>query len=61
MEWTRTDNVIFSGRDVRSGGQNMWFAELAYAEGTYFVYVELGRGNNTEIYVATIEEPLLSE
>ncbi|MEM7111218.1 MAG: hypothetical protein AAF614_02210 [Chloroflexota bacterium] len=61
MEWTRTDDVIFTGRDVRSGGQNMWFAELAYAEGTYFAYVELGRGNNTEIYVATIEEPLLNK
>ena len=58
VEWVRTDAPIFFPRDVRSGAGNIWFAELAYADGVYYIYVELGRSGNTEIYVATIDSPL---
>ena len=60
VEWTRSDSKLFDSRDVRAGSSNMWFSELAYAQGTYFVYVELQQGGNTDIYVATMEEPLLN-
>ncbi|MDJ0752010.1 MAG: hypothetical protein QNJ45_00715 [Ardenticatenaceae bacterium] len=61
VNWIRSDTPVFNARDVRTGGQNIWFAELVYANEIYFLYVELGRGNNTEIYAATFSEPLLTE
>ncbi|WP_420627888.1 hypothetical protein [Candidatus Leptofilum sp.] len=61
LEWARSSKAIFSPTEVNPSGNDIWYAELAYAQGTYFVYVELGRGNNTEVFVATLEEPLLNE
>ena len=58
IAWIRTDAPIFLPRDVRTGAGNIWFAELAFADGVFYVYVELGRSGNTEIYVATINAPL---
>ncbi|WP_420642809.1 hypothetical protein [Candidatus Leptofilum sp.] len=61
QEWMRSDAPIFLPTQVNPRGNDIWYAEIAYAQGTYFVYVELGRGNNTEVFVATLAEPLLSE
>lgn len=61
INWVRSDAPVFDARDVRTGGQNIWFAELVYANGSYFLYVELGRGSNTEVYAATFSEPLISD
>lgn len=61
VDWTRTDAEIFAPSDFRSSAPNIWFSELVYTQGTYFVYVELQLGGNTEIYVATVDEPLLTD
>jgi predicted GH43/DUF377 family glycosyl hydrolase len=34
----------------------IWFTELAYHEGTYYLFLEVGNGSATRIYVATMEE-----
>lgn len=59
-EWIRSEDVIFEPRDVRSGGQNIWFTELEYALDTYYIYLELGTGSETEIYVATFDKSIFS-
>lgn len=61
LNWLRSDTPIFLPEDVHPSANDIWYAELAYALDSYFVYVELGRGSNTEVYVATLTEPLVSE
>lgn len=40
-----------------NGGRAIWFTELLYYEGTQFLFLEIGTGGETEIYLATREEP----
>ncbi len=61
IEWTRSSSPLFKPSEVRSGGNNIWFSGLVYAQDSYFVYVEVGKGNNTDIFVTTLAEPLIDE
>lgn len=58
--WTRSQTSIFAARDANERGRNIWFTELTYADGTYFIQFELGTSNMTEIYIATFEGAILS-
>ena len=59
--WIRTDDAIFDARDFSTSAGMIWFTELVYANGTYFVYAELGKNNETEVYAATYRGLLLDE
>lgn len=59
--WVRTADAIFDARDFASNANMIWFTELVYANDTYFVYVELGKSNETEVYVATYQGALLGD
>lgn len=53
IHWQRYQGNPAFGPDAFNGGNAIWFAELLYQDGQYFLYVELGKGNTTEIYAAT--------
>ena len=62
IDWERLNDVpIFSTQDIRR--RNIWFTELAYHDGTYYVYLELQRNYQaqTDIYAGTYEGPLTME
>ena len=60
-EWQRSETVAFRPGNITSSGQNIWYTELEYANGTYYIFLELGKGSETEIYVATFDNSLLPE
>lgn len=60
-EWQRSETVVFRPGNVTSSGQNIWYTELEYALDTYYIFLELGTGGETEIYVATFDKSLLPE
>jgi hypothetical protein len=58
ITWTRhPDNPALLTEDV-PGARALWFSALAYADGTYYFYVEVGSGRGTDIWVATHEGSL---
>ncbi|MFK7800700.1 MAG: hypothetical protein AB8G95_03615 [Anaerolineae bacterium] len=57
-DWVRSATELFKARDVQSRGQNIWFTELVYALDRFYLYVELGASNKTEIYVAEFDQTL---
>lgn len=59
QEWTRSETPIFRPNQVNNQGRNIWYTELEQVEGTYYIYLELGTGGQTEIYVATFDASLL--
>ena len=61
INWTRTDDAIFDASDFKPSGNMIWFTELVYALDSYFVYAELGTGNETEVYVATYDGLFLGD
>jgi len=53
VTWERyADNPVF-GPDAFDGGNAIWFAELVHQADRYILYVEVGKGNTTEVYAAT--------
>jgi predicted GH43/DUF377 family glycosyl hydrolase len=57
ITWQRTDDAVLDYTAVPAG-RAIWFSELAYREGTYFLFFELGTGGQTEVYLATHEGDL---
>jgi hypothetical protein len=57
VTWQRSDEAVLD-YTVVPGGRAIWFSELAYREGTYFLFFELGTGGQTEVYLATHEGDL---
>jgi hypothetical protein len=60
IEWERVTEPVFNFTAV-SGGQAIWFTEFLYQDGAYYLFFELGRGDNTEIYLATYEGSLIGQ
>ena len=60
-DWIRSGTEMFKARDVKSQGQNIWYTELEYALDRFFIFLELGVGNKTEIYVAEFDVSLLPD
>jgi hypothetical protein len=60
-EWARSETVIFQPGNVQSTGLRIWYTELEYALDTYYIFLELGSGGETEIFVATFAGSLLTE
>lgn len=59
ITWERAfDAPIISDEDVNRRG--LWFSELEYQDGVYYLYLEIQRGyqNQTDIYVGTFEGSL---
>lgn len=42
-------------RDTIPRSNGFWFVDAVYHDGTYYLYIEGGRGGGTDIYVATYE------
>jgi hypothetical protein len=62
ITWTRlNEEPLFSTADIAR--RRMWFTEMAYNDGTYYVYLELARGYQaqTDIYAGKFEGPLIGE
>lgn len=57
VTWQRAAEPILDYTAV-PGGRAIWFSELAYQDGTYFLFFELGTGGQTEVYLATHEGDL---
>jgi len=55
ITWEQVHDVIAIDYTDIDRGRAIWFTELVYAEGTYYLYFELGNGSNTDIYVATYD------
>ena len=56
------DTVVEVGQVVATIDTSaFWYTELLSAEGTYFLFVEAGRGGETEVYLATHEGPIATE
>ncbi|MBK9054313.1 MAG: hypothetical protein IPL78_26410 [Chloroflexi bacterium] len=52
LTWTRTDGAVIDAAALNGGG--IWYTELLYQDGTYFLFFELGKaGRGTEVYLAT--------
>lgn len=52
INWTRTDAPVIDATEA--GGGAIWYTELLYQDGTYFIFFELGKiGIGTEVYLAT--------
>jgi uncharacterized phiE125 gp8 family phage protein len=60
IEWERVPESVFDFTAV-SGSRSIWFTEFLYRNGVYYLFFELGKGNNTEIYLATHEGLLINE
>ena len=59
INWERRiDYPVFSGHDVKN--RITWFHELAYADGTYYMYVAIAGagGGNTNIYGGIYDGPM---
>ncbi|MEM7332944.1 MAG: hypothetical protein AAF490_12725 [Chloroflexota bacterium] len=54
-DWVRSETAVFQPSEVNSRGQNIWFTELTYANDIYTIFIELGVGNETEIYAVTFD------
>jgi hypothetical protein len=52
LNWTVQDQVIWR-RNTINILNGFWWTALAYHDGTYYLYVEGGRGSNTDIYLGT--------
>lgn len=53
VRWQRYDaNPVF-GPDAFDGGNAIWFAELTHQDDRYLLYLEVGKGNTTQVYAAT--------
>ena len=53
IQWSRFEaNPVLEPRVV-NGGKAIWYTDLVYQQGTYFLYFELGNGSDTNVYVAT--------
>lgn len=61
VEWIRSETEVFKAGEVKPQGRNIWYTELVYALDRYFIYLELGTGGKTEIYVAEFDPLLLPD
>ncbi len=56
VHWTRmNEEAVYSSKDTRR--RSIWFTDLAYHDGTYYVYLEIQRGYQaqTDIYAGTYQ------
>ncbi len=53
ITWRRFDANPVLVPQLVEGGKAIWYTDLVYQAGTYFVYFELGNGSETNVYVAT--------
>lgn len=60
-DWIRSSTPIFEAEEVHPKGQNIWYTELEYALDRFFIYLELGNGSKTEIYVAEFDKSMLPD
>ncbi len=52
LNWVRTDGPVVDA--AAAGGRDIWYTELLYQDGTYFIFLELGIPSvGTEVYLAT--------
>lgn len=52
LTWIRTDGPVIDAAALNGGA--IWYTELLYQDGTYFIFLELGKaGRGTEVYMAT--------
>jgi predicted GH43/DUF377 family glycosyl hydrolase len=59
IQWSRFDgNPVLIPQAV-AGGKAIWYTDLLYQGGTYFLYFELGTGGETNVYVATHQGDLV--
>lgn len=57
LAWTRSEGPVMEHGRI-PGGRALWFTELVYNEGTTFLFLEVGLGGESEIFLATRSEPL---
>ena len=52
LTWTRTDGPVIDAAALNGGA--IWYTELLYQDGIYFIFLELGKaGRGTEVYLTT--------
>ena len=56
LEWRRSSGEVITPGTIDTAA--FWYTELLFAEGSYFLFVEAARGNETEVYLATHQGPL---
>lgn len=56
LHWRRSSGEVIKPSMINTAA--FWYTELLFAEGTYFLFVEATRGNETEVYLATHMGPL---
>lgn len=54
LTWTLSEAIAVSPEAV-SQGRAIWFTELVHVEDSYYLFYELGKGSNTEVYLATYD------
>ncbi|MEP7293432.1 MAG: hypothetical protein ABI835_16730, partial [Chloroflexota bacterium] len=58
IHWNITSSAPFWNGGTVPGSQGFWYTAMEHHDDTYYVYVETGIGNNTEIFAATHEGAL---
>jgi len=53
INWARYDGNPVLAPQVVPDGRAIWYTDLVYQAGTYYLYFELGNGSETNVYVAT--------
>jgi predicted GH43/DUF377 family glycosyl hydrolase len=56
IHWTHTEDNPILRPDAFKGGRVIWFTNLQYVDGTYFLFIELSRnaqGSHSAIFLAT--------
>lgn len=58
VHWERVPGDFFWTRSTIPRSMGFWYTALAHHDDTYYLYIEGGRGSNTDIYAATHEGAL---
>lgn len=61
QEWSRSKTAVLKANEFQPNSIDIWYTELEHVGDTYYIYLELGVGNNTEIYVATFDQSIFAE
>jgi predicted GH43/DUF377 family glycosyl hydrolase len=60
VHWSRFDGNPVLEPTVVTGGKAIWYTDLLYEDGVYYLYFELGNGSETNVYVATYQGALVA-
>jgi predicted GH43/DUF377 family glycosyl hydrolase len=56
LTWRRSSGEVIKPSTIDAAA--FWYTELLFADGTYFLFVEAGKGGETQVYLATHSGPI---